>query len=121
MTTRPQPESHLDADQLNAFAEGALSASERDLCLRHLAECRHCREIAFVAGASSPSEDPAPAPLHGFPRSSWSAWWPGLSLGAATLAAVVIAVVLLRHTHHTLHQQPFRSPLDPQPLHRPEQ
>lgn len=95
MNTRPQSEPHLDADQLNAFAEDVLSASERALCLHHLAECAHCREIAFLAGAALPSEEPAPAPMRRFPF----AWWPVLSLGAATLAAIVITVALLHHTH----------------------
>jgi hypothetical protein len=97
MTIRPQPEPHLDADQLTAFAEGALTASERTLCLQHLAECAHCREVAFLAGASMPSEQPAPAPAHQFPFT----WWSVLSLGAATIAAVAITAVLLHHTHQS--------------------
>ena len=97
MTTRPQPEPHLDADQLNAFAEGALSAPERALCLQHLAECAHCREIAFLAGSALPLAEPVPAPVRRFPF----AWWPVLSLGAATIAVVVIAVLLLRRPHQS--------------------
>ena len=97
MTTRPQPEPHLDADQLNAFAEGALSPPERALCLQHLAECARCREIAFLAGASVPLEAPAPTAA---PRFSFS-WRAALSLGAATLAAIIIAVVLFHHTRQS--------------------
>ena len=95
MTTRPQPEPHLDADQLTAFAEGALSTSERALCLQHLAECAHCREIAFLASAVPATGQTTPAPV----RSFWRFWWPALSLGAATIATVVIAVLFVRHPH----------------------
>lgn len=102
MTTRPQLEPHLDADQLNAFAEGALSPSERTLCLQHLAECARCREIAFLAGASVPLEAPAPTPA---PRFSVS-WRAALSLGAATLAALIIAVLLFHHTREKVRPAP---------------
>ena len=102
MTTRPQPEPHLDANQLTAFAEGALSASERALCLQHLADCADCREIAFLAGASLPSEVPASAPSRRF---SWSTWWPAFSLGAAALAAAIITAVLLHRPHQTTPQK----------------
>src|ERR1700761_4136899 len=95
VTTRPQPERHLDADQLTAFAEGALSTSERALCLQHLAECAHCREIAFLAGTVPATEETATAPV----RSFWRSWWPAFSLGAATIATVVIAVLFVRHPH----------------------
>lgn len=115
MTTRQQPDSHLDADQLNAFAEGVLSAPERALCLQHLAECARCRDIAFLAGASVPSEEPARAPVRRFPF----AWWPALSIGAATLAAVVIAVMLLHHAHQNIPAAPIQiaiqSPTHPAP------
>jgi len=99
MTTEPQFEPHLDADQLTAFAEGALSASERALCLQHLAQCAHCREIAFLAGASLLSEEHAPAPSRPF-RPSWlRTWWPALSIGGAALAAAAITAVLLHHPY----------------------
>ena len=104
MTTTPQPEFHLDAERLNAFAEGALSAPERALCLQHLAECSRCREIAFLAGASVPLEEPALTPVRRFSFTGW----PVLSLGAATLAAIVIAVM---HQQPTVsHDEQHRSP-----------
>jgi hypothetical protein len=102
MTTKPQSEPHLDADQLTAFAEGALSASERMLCLQHLAQCAHCREIAFLAGASLPSDEHVSAPSGSIQPSWWSRWWPPLSIGAAALAAAAITAVLLHHPHQTV-------------------
>jgi len=101
MMANPKTEPHLDADQLNAFAEGALSASERAICLQHLAECAHCREIAFLAGASLPSEEPALATARGIRIF----WWPIFSLGAAALAAAVMAVLFLHHTHQNVPPQ----------------
>lgn len=43
------PGDHLDADQLTAFAENAVSLAERDRILGHLAHCSECREILFLS------------------------------------------------------------------------
>src|SRR6266852_741986 len=40
------PADHLDADELNAFAEGAAPATARSRYVSHLAECRDCRRLA---------------------------------------------------------------------------
>jgi len=37
---------HLDADELNAFAEGAVPASARSRYVSHLADCGDCRRVA---------------------------------------------------------------------------
>lgn len=46
---------HLDADELNAFAEGALPAAARAYYVSHLAECDQCRrqasDLAIASGA----------------------------------------------------------------------
>jgi hypothetical protein len=42
-------QSHPDADLLTAFAEQALSATERDGVLDHLALCGDCREVIALA------------------------------------------------------------------------
>ena len=46
---------HLDADELNAFAEGALPAAARSRYVSHLAECDQCRrqasDLAIASGA----------------------------------------------------------------------
>src|SRR6266850_17204 len=50
------PAEHLDADELNAFAEGAAPASARSRYVSHLAECYDCRQLAtqlsIAAGAT---------------------------------------------------------------------
>ena len=48
---------HLDADELNAFAEGAVPASARSRYVSHLADCGDCRQVAtqlsIAAGATA--------------------------------------------------------------------
>src|SRR5215212_9799437 len=48
---------HLDADELGAFAEGALPAGARVAASAHLADCESCRgvvvDLARVAGAGA--------------------------------------------------------------------
>src|ERR1700704_6633015 len=48
---------HPDADLLAAFAEQALSTTERDGVLQHLALCGDCREVVALA---LPAADVAP-------------------------------------------------------------
>src|SRR5438128_8966747 len=40
------PGQHLDADALNAFAEGALPQAARSQYVSHLAACDECRKLA---------------------------------------------------------------------------
>ena len=42
-------QAHPDADLLAAFAEQAISATERDGVLQHLALCGDCREVVALA------------------------------------------------------------------------
>ncbi len=52
--------SHLDADELNAFAEGVLPAAARARYISHLAECDHCRrqvaDLSIASGAVARAE-----------------------------------------------------------------
>jgi anti-sigma factor ChrR (cupin superfamily) len=54
MSERLQSGLHLDAEILNAFAEGALPAHKREQALAHLAVCADCREIVFLAEQAQP-------------------------------------------------------------------
>lgn len=51
------PVEHLDADELNAFAEGSAPAAARSRYVSHLAECNDCRKLAtqlsIAAGATA--------------------------------------------------------------------
>jgi len=97
---------HPDADVLTAFAEQALSATERDGVLEHLALCEDCREVIALAlpaagvvaaplaaetevvrATASRAGAPAPHKL--------SFAWPSLRWAALAAGIAVVAAVLL--------------------------
>jgi Photosynthesis system II assembly factor YCF48/Putative zinc-finger len=110
---RAPAQAHSDADVLTAFAEQALSASERDSVLEHLARCGDCREL--IALALPPADfravpigvetdaDRATASRAGAPapRKLNFAWptlaWPTLRWAALAAGVIVAAAVLLLH------------------------
>lgn len=57
---RPNESSHLDADEMSAFAEGALPPAARAQYVSHLADCDRCRKqvssLAISAGAVARTE-----------------------------------------------------------------
>ena len=86
---------HLDADELNAFAEGALPAATRSRYVSHLADCDDCRtvvsQLAMAAGAGTVAQVPASESLQKRP------WWQsfGALLSAPALRYAASAMVLL--------------------------
>lgn len=50
---------HLDADELNSFAEGVLPQATRALYASHLADCDHCRKIVAQLMVASGTLVPA--------------------------------------------------------------
>ena len=97
MNPMTQPGTHPDADLLNAFAEHALSGTERAQIVAHMAGCARCREVVYLAQAAAEPEiaaEAAPAaawkrPEHapgGF--SAAFARWRVALIPAAALAAV---------------------------------
>jgi hypothetical protein len=103
VNTTPQLDLHPDAESLNAFAEQALDATEREQLLAHLAECSRCRQVIFLAQqAATDAEAPAKVPA-ARPTSQPKEWfwnWRFAWLPAAALAAALVLVVTL-HTRHT--------------------
>jgi putative zinc finger protein len=101
-------QSHPDADLLTAFAEQALSATERDGVLEHLALCGDCREVIALA---LPAEDILAAPIATdteavratlipakSERNFLAAFaWPSLRWAALAAGIAVVASVLLMH------------------------
>src|SRR5882762_6197901 len=100
-------QAHPDADLLSAFAEQALSATEREGVLRHLALCGDCREVVALA---LPAADVAPPRIAdedgvrttvsraGAPAlHKLSFAWPSLRWAALAAGVVVVATVLLVH------------------------
>jgi len=88
---------HLDADELNAFAEGALPAAARARYVSHLADCNDCRRLAtqLTIAAGRTVEVRAETAQSITERASL---WPGISnlfrspnLRYAAFALVVVA------------------------------
>jgi hypothetical protein len=109
LSGRAEPErAHPDADLLTAFAEQALSATERDGVLEHLALCGDCREVIALA---IPAADMVPPPIAdetdrvrttvsraGAPAPhKLSFAWPSLRWAALAAGVAVAAAVLLMH------------------------
>lgn len=90
--------SHLDADELNAYAEGALPASARARYMTHLADCDECRGLVtkLTLAANVATEASAQAtPAATVPASrSWREWLAAL-FAPAVLRYAVPALVLL--------------------------
>jgi len=89
---------HLDADELNAFAEGSLPAAARSRYVSHLVDCDNCRQIvsqlAISRGALVKTESETATDAQG------SSWWKRfagflspLTLAYAAFAAVLILIV----------------------------
>ena len=100
-------QAHPDADLLAAFAEQALSTTERDGVLQHLALCGDCREVVALA---LPAADLAPPRIADedsvrttLSRAAATApyklsfAWPTLRWAALAAGLVVAAAVLLMH------------------------
>jgi hypothetical protein len=86
---------HLDADELNAFAEGSLPAAARTRYVSHLLECDNCRQIVSQLAISSGAVVAAEAfPATDAPGYSW---WKRLSgfLSPMTLRYAAFAMVLI--------------------------
>ncbi|HEY0171615.1 MAG TPA: hypothetical protein VGB98_11375 [Pyrinomonadaceae bacterium] len=93
---------HLDADELGAFAEGALPAGARLAATTHLADCDRCRGVVVSlsrvlggieskqnASAAAPASAEAPRPA------SWRAWTAALFSPRALRYAVPLLAVSL--------------------------
>ncbi len=95
---------HLDADELGAFAEGALPAGARLAVVTHLADCDRCRGVVVslshaLGGTESKSHAVAaavPASAAGLLPASWRGWMATLfSPRALRYAAPLLAVSLV--------------------------
>ena len=89
---------HLDADELNSYAENALPAAARAHYTEHLAECSRCRELvvqlssaAGVVVAEEPARVPAPSGLRKFLASLFSPMV--LRYAVPALGLIVVAVI----------------------------
>ena len=100
---------HMDADEMNAYAEGALPEAARSRYFAHLADCDSCRklvtELTLAATASAEGRERAAAATTAAPSKSWRERLAAIlspqvlhySIPALALFAVVIvAIVALR-------------------------
>lgn len=101
--------SHLDADEMNAYAENALPEAARSRYFAHLADCDSCRklvtELALAASVSNEGKARVAA-LDIKPPTSWRKWLaaifspPVLRYGVPAMALfavlVVVAIVAMR-------------------------
>jgi hypothetical protein len=103
MNSTFQLDLHPDADSLNAFAEKALAAPEREQILAHLAGCSRCRQVIFLAQQAA-ADAPAPARVSAAkPPTQPGAWfwnWRIAWVPAAALAASLTLVITF-HPRHT--------------------
>jgi len=99
---------HPEADVLAAFAEQALSATEREGVVVHLAACRDCREVLALSipaletvARPMVAAEQIPAAASNRTISHPPRWlsWPNLHWAAAAAGVVVVAsVLMLRHS-----------------------
>jgi hypothetical protein len=99
---------HLDADEMNAYAEGALPEAARSRYFTHLADCNDCRKLVteLTLAASRADEGKARiASLEPSPSKSWRERLaaifspPVLRYGVPALAlfaVIVVAIVAIR-------------------------
>jgi hypothetical protein len=95
-----QSSAHLDADELNAYAENALPVSTRMLYAAHLADCVQCRHLvtrlALAAGTPAQLEQPVAALTESAPlKVSWQARIGALLSARAWRYAVPMLALLL--------------------------
>ncbi len=88
---------HLDADELNAFAEGSLPVAARSRFVSHLADCDDCRrlvsQLAISAGAVAKATSGAPATADVSWLEKLGVFFRPPALRYAAFAAVVVAAV----------------------------
>ena len=99
------PEVHLDADELNAYAENALPASARVRYTAHLADCVRCRRIVSQLSQSAGlvfEEKPLPEPpVSGLQRFFSSLFSPVVLRYAVPALGIVLVGALWMVTFRT--------------------
>jgi hypothetical protein len=92
------PEDHLDADELNAYAENVLPAAARARYTMHLAECSRCRslvaQLSSSAGVVAATDTAAVSEVSGFRKFLASLFTPMvLRYAGPALGLIVVAVI----------------------------
>jgi hypothetical protein len=113
-TSDASGDAHLDADEMNAYAEGALSDAARSRYFTHLADCDTCRKLVTdltLAASVAVEGKKRAAVAEASPSRSWRDWLaalfspPVLRYGAPALALfaviIVVAIVAMRTNRET--------------------
>jgi hypothetical protein len=113
-TSDASGDAHLDADEMNAYAEGALSDAARSRYFTHLADCDSCRKLVTdltLAASVTVEGKKRAAVAEASPSRSWRDWLaalfspPVLRYGAPALALfaviIVVAIVAMRANRET--------------------
>ena len=122
------PEEHLDADELNAYAENAVPAAARARYTLHLAECSRCRSLvaqlsssAGVVAATDSGAVPEPSGFRKFLASLFTPMvlrYAAPALGLILVAAIGFVVLrrnqpdrfVAQNTETASQQKPVASP-----------
>ena len=101
MNPTAQSGMHPDAESLTAFAEQLLPAAERDQILVHMATCRRCREVVFLAQHAASEDQPAAVtgPATAKQRAPWFSGWKWMWIPATAFAGL-IGVAVVQHFRH---------------------
>jgi len=95
-TNRATSGEHLDADEMNTFAEGKLSPAARAHYVSHLADCDHCRQqvaqLTLAGGAAIRPETAGAEKEHG---TFWQAFAGLFALPVLRYAAFAAVLVIV--------------------------
>ena len=96
---------HLDADEMNAYAEGALPEAARSRYFAHLADCETCRKLVTDLTLAASRVDEGKARVASLaaatPSKSWREWLamifspPVLRYGVPALALFAVILVAI--------------------------
>jgi hypothetical protein len=99
---------HLDADEMNAYAEGALPEAARSLYFVHLADCDSCRKLVTELTLAASREDEGKARVASLEDTPSKSWRERLAVifspavlrygvpALALFAVIIIAIVAMR-------------------------
>jgi hypothetical protein len=94
LASQAPPTAHPSADSLAAYVEHALLEAERESVAGHLAECRECRDVVFLA--SGVAEEPATTKAGAAAASTRRRWVPRLMWVGTAAAGLLVGGYFVR-------------------------
>lgn len=99
MSASQNPVIHPDENLLAAFAEHALTGTERESVLSHISGCARCRDVVFLAQEAAPEPEAARAFAVRPARRRWLRWQ--TATAGAWALALILGAALLWHRENT--------------------